>query len=172
MPATKGNQFWKQRSKHGRDKLFESSTKLWNAACEYFSWCDENPWMKVEQLKKPMVVEDNEGNEIVESLAHLPTARPYSLGALCLYLNCNPAFFRQFKKSLKKSDKDFSTVISRIEDIISTQQWEGATVGAYNSNIISRTLGLADNQNIKHDGIPEAPAAKQVMIFNGQKIEF
>lgn len=160
MPAQKGNQFWKQRSKHGRDKLFESSTKLWNAACEYFAWCDDNPWMKV----------DFKGKDADE--VHIPTARPYSISGLCLYLNCNSAFFRQFKKSLKKTDKDFSTVISRIEDTIATQQFEGATVGAYNANIISRTLGLADNQNIKHDGIPDTPAAKQVMIFNGQKVEF
>ncbi|WP_347174524.1 hypothetical protein [Parabacteroides goldsteinii] len=44
MAASKNNQFWKLRSKHGRDILFSSPEFLWSAACEYFDWCDENPW--------------------------------------------------------------------------------------------------------------------------------
>lgn len=42
MAAPKGNQFWMLRSKHGRDKLFATPEALWEAACEYFQWCDEN----------------------------------------------------------------------------------------------------------------------------------
>ena len=38
-----GNQFWKFRSKHGRDKLFATPELLWDAACEYFDWMDEHP---------------------------------------------------------------------------------------------------------------------------------
>ena len=41
MAAPKGNQFWMLRSKHGRDKLFATPEALWEAACEYFQWCDE-----------------------------------------------------------------------------------------------------------------------------------
>ena len=44
MAASKNNQFWKLRNKHGRDTLFSSPELLWSAACEYFDWCDENPW--------------------------------------------------------------------------------------------------------------------------------
>ena len=36
---------WMLRSKHGRDKLFATPELLWDAACEYFQWCDENPWV-------------------------------------------------------------------------------------------------------------------------------
>lgn len=43
MPAPEGNQFWKLRSKHGRDKLFATPELLWEEACNYFEWCDENP---------------------------------------------------------------------------------------------------------------------------------
>lgn len=46
MAASKNNQFWKLRSKHGRDTLFSSPELLWSAACEYFDWCDENPGIK------------------------------------------------------------------------------------------------------------------------------
>lgn len=41
-----GNQFWKRRSKHGRDKLFKTPDVLWEAACEYFQWCDDNPLLE------------------------------------------------------------------------------------------------------------------------------
>ena len=43
MSSPACNQFWKQRSKHGRDMLFASPTLLWEAACEYFEWCEDNP---------------------------------------------------------------------------------------------------------------------------------
>lgn len=132
-----GNQFWKQRSKHGRDKLFTSPELLWEAACEYFQWCDENPWETKQTVTK------TNGKEVREA----PTSRPYSLSGLCLYLNANQWWWHQFKAGLDdKDDKDFSHIISRIEDIIETQQFEGATVGVFNANIISRKLGLADKQ--------------------------
>jgi len=36
MPAPKGNQFWKARSKSGRGKIFRTPKSLWKAAEEYF----------------------------------------------------------------------------------------------------------------------------------------
>jgi hypothetical protein len=38
--APKGNEFWKLRSKHGRDKLFATPELFWQAALEYFQWND------------------------------------------------------------------------------------------------------------------------------------
>ena len=48
--------------------------------------------------------------------------------------------------------EDFSAVISMVEEIIETQQFEGAAVGAFNANIIARKLGLADKQDITSNG--------------------
>ena len=50
--APKGNQFWKLRSKHGRDKLFATPDLLWEAACEYFAYCDKHPWKVVKDKTK------------------------------------------------------------------------------------------------------------------------
>ncbi|MFC0183379.1 terminase small subunit [Pseudarcicella hirudinis] len=44
--------------------------------------------------------------------------------------------------------KIFLEVITRIEEIVYVQKFEGAAVGAFNANIIARDLGLADKQNI------------------------
>lgn len=135
MAAPKGNKFWKLRSKHGRDKLFTTPNLLWSAACEYFEWCDSNPWEEVKSK------ETKDGTFKEKS----PTQRPYTLSGLCFYLGCNEAYFRQFET---ECNKDFSTIISDIKIVIETQQFEGAIVGAFNANIISRKLGLKENVSI------------------------
>lgn len=140
MAAPEGNEFWKLRAKHGRDKLFKSPQLLWEAACEYFTWCGENPWNRI----------DYKGKEIER--VEIPTARPFTLTGLCLYLDCNTAYFRTFKNQLPEGEQDFNTVITRIEETIYTQKLEGAIVGAFNANIISRDLGLADKKDITHTG--------------------
>ncbi|MDQ8202789.1 DNA-packaging protein [Pelagicoccus sp. SDUM812003] len=141
MSAPRGNEFWKSRSKHGRNFLFATPEKLWNAACEFFEWCDDNPWLK----------KDFKGKDCKE--VDLPTQRPYTLSGLCFYLHCSESYFRQFKSEQTGKDhsEGFLTVIEDIEAVIYTQKFEGAVVGAFNANIIARELGLADNQNIKHD---------------------
>lgn len=140
MAAPINNTFWKNRSTHGRDKLFATSEDLLQAAYEYFEWCDDNPWYKV----------DFKGKDLEQ--VEIPTTRPYTLSGLCLYLGCSQNYFRQFKSSPPENAEDFLTVISRIEQIIETQQFEGATVGAFNANIISRKLGLVDKTAIDVKG--------------------
>jgi hypothetical protein len=134
-----GNQFWKLRSKHGRDKLFATPDLLWEAACEYFQWCDENPLIAIEYNGKDAI------------MCEVPKMRAYTLSGLCLYLNCNSAYFRQFKLGMKKEDPGydgFSTVIMRIEETIYTQKFEGAAAGFLKENIIVRDLGLRETATL------------------------
>jgi hypothetical protein len=154
MSAPKNNQFWKLRSKHGRDKLFASSELLWEAACQYFKWCDKHPWYKIEQIKGPIrPVKDKNGEwQFPSPIVEIPTQRPYTLTGLCLFLKCSSGYFRVFKSNLKDEDKDFLTVINAIEETIYTQKFEGAAVGAFNANIIARDLGLTDKTDITTGG--------------------
>lgn len=155
MAAPKGNQFWKLRSEHGRDLLFTTPELLWEAACQYFNWVDAHPWFKIEQLKTPIVDKDKEtGEKKVTSVVKVPTARPYSLSGLCIYLHASEAFWKNFRKNENLSE-DFLSVIARVEEIISTQQFEGAAVGAFNANIIARKLGLTEKSEMTgKDGGP------------------
>lgn len=146
MAAPKGNQFWKLRSKHGRDKLFESPGLMWEAACEYFQWCEDNPWNKVETTVKPHGTDTKT----------IPTERPFTMQGLCLYLDCNTKYFNNFKSSLPEDEKDFNYIITRIEETVYKQKYEGAAVGAFNANIIARDLGL--KEGLEHSGeIKTAP---------------
>jgi hypothetical protein len=144
MAAPEGNQFWKLRSKHGRDKIFSTPDLMWDAACEYFDWCEENPFIEC----KPMVVASggNMGSSI--EMAEIPKKRPFTLHELCIYLDCSSSYFRAFKSTAKEVDKDFLTVIEKIEEVIYSQKFSGAATGFFNANIIARDLGLADKKEI------------------------
>lgn len=133
MGAPTGNQFWRQRTKHGRDKLFASASLLWESAEKFFDWCDKNPWYK---------------NEYKDGkIQKIPTARPYTLSGLCIYLNVSESFWKEFRKN-ENLTEDFLSVIALIENIIRTQKFEGAAVGVFNSNIIARDLGMVDKTSL------------------------
>lgn len=139
MAAPLGNQFWKIRSKHGREKLFSTPELLMESAHEYFEWCDNNPYVSIKTVNSDKGFTNEEK----------PTARPYSKGGWFIYIGCSDNWLSEFKKTC---NNDFLGVIHEIENIIYTQQWDGATIGAYNSNIIARSLGLTDKQDVTTGG--------------------
>jgi hypothetical protein len=148
MAAPKGNQFWKLRSKHGREKLFATPELLWEAACEYFQWCDDNP-----------LIENKVVNSSKEGVVDHPVkkVRAYTLNGLCLYLNCSDSYFREFKRNLDlkvQIDVDFLTVVTHIQKTVYEQQFTNAAADLLNPNIISRALGLVDRKDVKSDDKP------------------
>lgn len=147
MGAPEGNQFWKLRSKHGRDRLFETPDLLWEAACEYFQWCEDNPFHKSEA--KTVNIGDYQSQVEIVKLPHM---RPFTIQGLCLYLGCNTQYFNQFEKSVEgKTDelsKGFSLILTHVREIIYNQKFSGAASGFFNANIISRDLGLADKKEV------------------------
>lgn len=145
MGAPKGNKFWELRNKHGRDKLFATSELMWEAACEYFQWCVDNPLYETKAFAYQGVITTEE----------LPKMRAMTMSQLCFYLGCNEAYFRQFKSNLSNDEKDFSTVIRDIETIIYNQKFQGAAADLLDSNIIARDLGLTDKKEIENKGEPQ-----------------
>lgn len=143
--APKGNEFWKLRSKHGRDKIFATPEIMWDAACEYFAYITDNP------LQEQQIIKYKDDYEKVT----LDKMRPFTLTGLCLYLDVNVQYFTDFEQSLQgkkdKSAKDFSLVLTRIRETIYSQKFEGASSGFFNPNIIARDLGLIDKSesNVK-----------------------
>ena len=153
MPAPKGNNFWELRSKHGRDKLFDTPELLWEAACEYFQWCQDNPLIEVEQARGNSYYVDHSTEEKVfaPNLIELPKMRPFTLHGLCSYIDCSTSYFRVFKSTIKEETKDFLTVIEKIEETIYNQKFSGAAAGFLNANIIARDLGLRDKTEIDNN---------------------
>lgn len=135
MAAPEGNQFWKLRSTHGRDKIFETPGVLWSACLEYFEATDARKWETKDWVGKDATKVTREVNV------------PYTLTGLYIFLDIVHDTWFEYRKR-----KDFSAICTRVEQIIYTQKFEGATVGAYNASIIARDLGLKDSTEAKTDG--------------------
>ena len=150
-----GNQFWKLRSKHGRDKIFATPEIMLNACYEYFDYQSKQTWNKT----------DFKGKEVQEVL--IPTASPFTLTGLCIFLGVNTKYFTEFESNLdlkNKVDKDFSEVITHVREIIATQQMEGAMVGTYNANIVARKLGLTDKKETEIKGNLEVKQITGIVV--------
>ena len=131
MAAPKGNEFWKKRSKHGRDKIFASPEILMEEAEKYFKWCEENPLYETKAF-------NTKDNGIVQE--SVPKMRAFTLMGLCLFLGCDESYFRSFKSQDRKDKKDFIAVITHIENIIYTQKFTGAAADLLESKHYSHEI--------------------------------
>jgi len=155
MGAPEGNKFWELRSKHGRDKIFSTPEIMWEVACEYFEWCDNNPYYINEQKRQKVIIpkdvklSDEDFKEVIDPIVRIPTRRPYTISGFCLYLDCDESTFYRYGSD--ESHKDFFNIVTRVKKTIETQQFEGATVGIFNANIIARKLGLKEQTSHEID---------------------
>lgn len=138
MGGLVGNKFWKLRSKDGRPRIFKTPDEMWLKAVEYFEWCEDNP----------IIINQVSAGEIHA----VPKDRPMCLEGLYDHLNISVECFRDYEKR-----NDFVEVTRAIRNVIFRQQYEGATAGLYNANIVARKLGLAESQNHKIGGDSENP---------------
>lgn len=130
MAAPIGNRFWELRSSHGRKLKFENSEDLWNAACEYFEWVEQNPLYDIQPFAYQGEVKQEK----------IPKIRAMTITGLCIFLDIAQPTWLDYK-----SKQDFSMICCKIEDIIRTQKFEGAAAGLLNHAIIARDLGLRDS---------------------------
>lgn len=141
-----GNKLYKLRSKHGRDKIFGDPFLLLEEASLYFDWCDRHPWERNELVKYK-----GDSEQVGVSLG-----RPYSIEGLTCYLGVSASYFRSAKAGIrKKIDESRETDVEiellhayeYIEQIIRTQNIEGATVGLFSPHIVTRVYNLAETIN-------------------------
>ncbi|MCK5609371.1 DNA-packaging protein [Candidatus Pacearchaeota archaeon] len=132
MAAPKKNEFWKERTSHGRDKLFESKETYQAAIIEYFQWVTNNPLQE----------------EIIQGGLRftIDKMRAMTINGLCLYLDIDLQTFDNYSK--KEGYKDFFGVSTWAREVIYTQKFEGASAGFLNANLITRDLGLAEKHDI------------------------
>jgi hypothetical protein len=181
-----GNQLWKNRLNVGRNTIFATPEELWDAACKYFQFCDDNPWYKAEQgraAKPAKKRKPKEGEQIDEAddqetgpentVAYVPAGRPYTIDGLCVFTNCSPGYFRTFKvESAGREDRtDFLAVIDAIETVIRNQKFEGASIGVFNATIIARDLGLKEHSELTGaGGTPLVPVEYKLNLPPGLNI--
>ena len=135
MKFQQGNDFYKIRSKDGREPIFESPNELIDAANEYFEWVINNPLKEQVLFHAQGVITKGEADKI----------RPFSREGMCNHMGIVLNTFKNYAKN-----PDFLTVTTLIEQIIDNQQYEGAAAGLLNANIIARKLGLSDKSEQTH----------------------
>jgi len=133
MSAPLGNEFWKARSTHGRRPIFPDADALWAAATEYFEWVEANPLKEAQAFAYQGKV----------TVSELPKMRAMTVGGLCLFIDMSQQAFGEYRDR-----EGFGEITSRIDAVIRTQKFEGASAGLLNPNIIARDLGLADKSEI------------------------
>ena len=132
MAAPKGNQFWKARSSHGRNPIFETEEKLWEACIEYFEWVEENP-LAEEKLFSYQ-------GEIVRGT--ISKMRAMTIDGLCVFLDICETTWTNYRQN-----DDFMRVTEQVDKIIRSQKFQGAAADLLNANIIARDLGLRDKSD-------------------------
>lgn len=132
----KGNQYWKLREKHGTNKKYTPEA-LWEVAKEYFQWVEDNPLWEERGFAY-------QGKVTKERFYKM---RAMTITAFQLYAGISHVTWGNYK-----DNSDYLTVITRIEDHIYSQKFEGASAELLNPNIIARDLGLKDKAEHEFKG--------------------
>lgn len=133
-PKIKGQQLWKLRKTHGREKIYSNPDAIWKGAVKYFEWCEQNPIAERTGTKK-----DDGSTSHAKVTLHI---RAMTIEGLSLHLGITPQTWRNYRK-----EDQFKAVCSTIESIMYEQKFTGAAAGVFKESIISRDLGLTE----KHD---------------------
>jgi hypothetical protein len=124
---------WDAAPSYGKSYMYHSGQELMAAAIEYFEWSDEHPMLEE-------VINFYQG---VATKDHKEHRRPYSVASLLLFLGVDSGKWSQWMAL-----PEFRGTIETINMIIRQQKFDGAAVGFYNANLISRDLGLADKSEL------------------------
>lgn len=160
MPAPKNNQYWQFRKDFfGRKKEY-TPEQWYDKIIEYCEWMQSRTWNKKEAIKS---------GDMAGTLIDIPTSTPMSITGFCLFADVEYNTFVNYES--KEGYEDYFKITVWARQIIETNQFEGAVVGAYNPNIIARKLGLTDRTDITTNGNEIKPVNVTELIsdFMGKK---
>lgn len=139
MPVKKPKPPQKEKLPPWRPPKFSTPEALWAAFESYVEWTNNNP----------IIVIDYRGKDAER--VELPHKRPLTIHGFQAHIKAGIHWFDQLKRGeLVKVTDGFSEVITRIENDMRQDKFDGATVGTYKENIIARDLGLTDKSQVDH----------------------
>lgn len=129
--------YWQWRKKTGRPKILKTPQQLWEIACDYFEWCDENPLFRQDFLRS---------GDFAGSKVDVKLGRPYTWQGLENHLREAGlvAKLDDYRANRGGNYSEFSDILSHIETIIYDQKYTGAVVGLFNANLIAKDLGMTE----------------------------
>lgn len=124
------DEHWKVINSGGR-QVSNTPEQLWEAAIDYFRWCDNNPIT----AKRTLTSGKTQGQKI--TIEH---TRPYSIMGLCLHCSISERYLEDIKNT--KNGSVWYDTVEKILYIIYTQNLEGAIVDLYNPMMVSKILNM------------------------------
>lgn len=146
------------KKKNRRPKKISEPEILYSLFLEYKDWCKANP-------RK----ENMPDYKAATSFA-VDRERPMTWDGFEVWLFDQGIIKRldDYRANKEGRYTEFADIISRIDKIIRTDKFEGATVGIYNHNIIARDLGLIDKSEtsakVDVSALNIVPASEYVKI--------
>ena len=116
---------------------------VWEAACKYFQWCDDNP------VYKPEMMKSGADTGVVYSYG-IP--RPYSLSGFSIFTGISSEYIKSTAQS--ENNNDFFFVAQKVLDIIYSQTFDLAMVGVYVPLFASKALGINSDTGKDNKAVP------------------
>lgn len=140
-PTTNDKLWQVMKNPCGRPRIFSSPQDMWNKACDYFAWVDANPWQKKSASNGLNDTSKSRTNTVSQRVEVYQ--RAYTLYGMCAFLGI--AKWADTKRNYIERE-GFLEVINAIEQVIASQQIDGALLHQFDSNLVARLNGIADKQ--------------------------
>lgn len=131
----KGNRYGVDSGNFFKPKKFETPEDLVNSFVDYLEWNSERFFEKQEAIKS---------GDLAGSCMTVQINYPLTIRAFCSFVGIHITTFHNYQSD--EQYKEYFGVCKKIKQFIEQDQIEGAAIGAYNSNLIARLIGLKDSQ--------------------------
>lgn len=137
--------YWEERSKKspkpGRPKKLTPEL-MWKLACKYFERSRKDVI-----IKKDFIKSGPKAGEIVG----IEVTTPFTWEGFNVYLTEKIGLvnLKYYRYNFEGRYSEFEEIVHQIDAIMYTQKFNGAAVGIFNSSIIARELGLAEQKDVK-----------------------
>lgn len=121
---------------NGQIVIDTTAEELWENACSYFRFCDDNP------IKTKGVVT---GGKDVGKHYNIEKKRPYTIKGLCLQCGISQEYLKDMT-STKTKTSEYGIVVDRILNIIHTQNLEHAMTGEFNPQLTAKVLNMENQE--------------------------
>lgn len=133
MPAPKGNRYGVDSGNFFKPKKY--TPQEWSDT--FMSYLEDRGarvWNKKESIKS---------GDLAGKTMDVPTQLPLTIESFCVFANVSKQTFYNYEREI--GYEEYFDITTYMREVIESDQLDGATVGAYNPNIIARKLGLSEN---------------------------
>ena len=134
-------QHW-QKVKDGGIAIAHNARDLWDAALDYFHWCDTHP------IDSPQMIRG--GKSAAETIC-MKMPRPYTMQGFCLHANITPTYLYDMISGGVEDEYYF--VAQKIVLQMQAQKLEYAYVGVFNPVIAAKEMQIGGNENVERSPI-------------------